>query len=358
MLVSVAYVLALVAGALIYWEIARSRRLRKRIEHVERTRAELAGHLEVVEQFGSEPFVMFDERGLIRNLNGRAQKLFGFASNELYGRSILSLIPNLDRTPRREPGRIEVRRKDGVRLWLQYRAARTQRERNMYLFFSDPPATAPTPEPQLAAVERVVGRILGHLEEPLTTINGYSGLALASAVEDSAVRAELEKIAAASERASRVAEVLLSFTGKQPASAHPVDLNAAVLAMKPAIRAAVNAEVAIRTASEPALATVNEDGLREAILILCESAERRLRSYPRRIEISVEASGANRVLRIADNGEPLSEGALAHLFEPLYLNREELGVELSPVYGLVHRWGGEIRVSSGGEGTIFEFLLH
>jgi PAS domain S-box-containing protein len=336
----------------------RLRKLRNQVQEAEGMHAALAGHVEILERFGSEPFMVFDGRGLIRGLNESAEKLFGFETKDLYGQSILRLIPNLNGPPPSARGRIEIQRRDGARMLLEFRAARTEGERKIYLFFTDPARSKREAEPELAMVERVVGRILGQLEEPLTTINGYSELALATVPADSPVRDELEKIASASERASRVAGVLLTFTGKRAASRVAIDLNAALRAMEPEIRAEVSADIVIRTGIEPAPAMVNEEGLREAIVILCAAAERRAGSGPCRIEISVETSGVNRVLKIADNGQLLSEEAQAHLFEPLYLNAAEIGVELSPVYGLVHGWGGEIRVSSGaGTGTTFELLI-
>jgi PAS domain S-box-containing protein len=357
LLILVAIGLASTLGGLIYGGV-RWTRLREKIAHAERIHAALEGHVQVLEEFGSEPYVMFDERGLIRALNARAETLFGFETKDLFGQSILRLIPNLHVAARRSRGLVEIQRQDGVQVTLQFRAARPEGQRTIYLFFADPGQAMHTLESDLAQVERVVGRILSQLEEPLTTINGYSELALAETMEESPVHAELENIVAASDRASRLAGVLLSFTGKQAVSLLPLDLNAMLRAMEPDIRRAVKADIVIRTDDKRAMAMVNEQGLREMTILLCVAAQPRLGSGAGRIEISVENSAHNRVLKISDNGQPLSEGALKHLFEPLYLNREELGVELSPVYGLAKQWGGEVRVSSSlGNGTVFELLL-
>src|SRR6202012_6103399 len=108
--------------------------------------------------------------------------------------------------------------------------------------------------------------------------------------------------------------VLMRFTGRQPSQGIALDLNEAVLAMESEIRAEVRASLAIHTAERPVRAKATPDGLREAILILCVAAQRRMRDKACRIEITVESRGANQVGEVADNGELLSAEAQAHLF--------------------------------------------
>lgn len=355
-LIGLGVTVACALAAFLFWEMSRARDLRRQVEEAAERYAGVTGHVDVLEK-SAEPFVMFDARGLIRTLNGRAEKLFGFETKELYGQSILRIIPNLPGARESTRGRIEVQRRDGERVSLDFRATRTEGERQIYLFFSEPVRNVLAGESPLAIAERVVGRILSHLEEPLTTINGYSGLALACA-ENAPVRDELEQIVAAGERASRIAVVLLGFTGKQAASVALVDLNAEVRAMEADIRASVKAEVLFSTDRNPARVWVNAEALRETMLILCVSAQLRCPADGGKIDVSVETHPTHHSLKVQDNGKSLSDEAKVHMFEPLYLNRDEIGVELSPIYGLVHKWKGEIRVANAGNsGTVFDLML-
>ncbi len=52
-------------------------------------------------------------------------------------------------------------------------------------------------------------------------------------------------------------------------------------------------------------------------------------------------------LEVADDGEGIEPGALAHIFEPFYTTRaEQTGLGLSAVQGIVRRLGGDIEVDS------------
>lgn len=368
---------ALIAAGVAAWSLRAVRRLSQEKDLLEQINTDLAGRAKLLEVSSLEAIVSFDSHGLIRGLNPRAEKLFGYAKAELFGRNILTLIPKLPSEGRMAGHRLETRRKDGAILKIGFRAERPERNNHTYLhtylFFddADPAIRAFDAEPPLSAMERVVERIVGEFEGPLTTINGYSELTLPAAEEDSAMRDSLKEIAAASDRASQVTHTLLAFTGKQAQPAEAVDINALLAGMAPEIRSMVGAEVRIETAPQPAVAVLNAESLREAIRMLCASADRRM-GHGDRLEIWVNTqsvahaqrvysgelhAGVYCVLRIADMGRQLSEAAMAHLLEPLYLNREEVGVELSPIYGLIHRIGGRIDCSTSAQGTVVELFL-
>jgi signal transduction histidine kinase len=69
-------------------------------------------------------------------------------------------------------------------------------------------------------------------------------------------------------------------------------------------------------------------------------------------------AGTYGALTISDSGSPLSAQLKDHLFEPLNRIHQEMGVDLSPIYGMVRSLGGGIAVVTGdGAGTTFEILL-
>lgn len=364
---------AVVAAGVAVWNFVRLRRLARERELLDEINTDLVGRAKLLEDASPEAIVSFDARGLIRSVNRRAEKLFGYAEADLFGRSILTLVPHLHSDRRPNGQRLEIRRKDGAQMIMDFRAERPARNNHTYLFFNDEHSRngAPDAEPPLAVMERVVQRIVGEFEGPLTTINGYSELTLPTAPQDSSVHDYLQEIAAASDRASRITHTLLAFTGKQALPAEPLDVNALVRSLDHEIRAAVTAEVHLETPSEPAFSLLNAESLREAIRMLCASAQRRMGqgdrleiciteqslSHARSVYSGELPAGEYHVLRIADTGRQLSEAAMAHLFEPLYLNRDEVGVELSPIYGLIHRTGGRIDCSSSRKGTAVELYL-
>ena len=66
-------------------------------------------------------------------------------------------------------------------------------------------------------------------------------------------------------------------------------------------------------------------------------------------------------LRVSDSGRGLSTGDAERLFEPFYTTSdgaERTGLGLSVVYGIVHRWNGEVRaLSAVGSGACFSVTI-
>lgn len=69
-------------------------------------------------------------------------------------------------------------------------------------------------------------------------------------------------------------------------------------------------------------------------------------------------AGTYGVITVSDPGRSLDADVLVHMFEPMYLNPALLGVDLSPIYGIITSLGGWLNVESGnGQGTTFEICL-
>jgi PAS domain S-box-containing protein len=79
----------LVAGEM----LARRSRHREVQESLQRDRKDLAARLATLESSYPQALVMMDSRGLIRRVNGAAERLFGYDEADLLGNSILRLLP-------------------------------------------------------------------------------------------------------------------------------------------------------------------------------------------------------------------------------------------------------------------------
>ena len=82
------------------------------------------------------------------------------------------------------------------------------------------------------------------------------------------------------------------------------------------------------------------------------------------IELAVEASNGDVLIRVRDTGRGIDPSALPHLFDPFYqvdrtLDRREggLGIGLSLVRSLVAMHGGDVRAFSEGRGKGSEFVV-
>ena len=370
-------IVAFLSGFLLVIADAHARRSRSREEQaaLQRENQGLAARLAAVESQFTEALVMMDARGLIRRVNPAAEVLFGYQEEELFGHNILRLLPFAPSArnpvaPRMASDggqgvEMDVRCKDGSSVKVRMTGTRSECEgpSDFYMFFKEAPAT-PSPQPRLALVERVVGRISGKFEELLTTINGYGELALHAAPEESPLRQHLEEIVAASEQASHLARNLLAFSGSQLIPLEPVDLNA--VAQEAAKQ--LGEPIQLDLPAEAPVALSNRECLQQVIRLLAESggmsASIRVQTSqcvldrPRAIYSGKLSAGTYAVITVSNKEMSLDADVLAHMFEPMYQDAVLHGVELSPIYGIITSLGGRLHVeSSDGGGTVFEIWM-
>jgi signal transduction histidine kinase len=361
LIVAVAVSVSLLATA-----YACFRSWRKERELQLRANDTLAARLRLLEERTTQAIVIVDRDGLIRRVNPVAAQCFGYSEAELFGQSILRLMPQVPSVRANasevEVGLVEVGLKDGSRMRMCCKAAKSA-EQEIYLFFDDAlPNNSgagreqPRQTPTLEVAERVVSRIVRQLEDLLTTINGYTELALHETSEDSPARKDLEEIASASDTASHLTRHLLAFTGNQMIPVEYVNLNAMLERLQPQFGA-----VQIEFCAEHLFVFANAPCLRQIIVIFCGSARHRV-GHETAVQIVTSRRRLGAIeyaaITISDCGPALAPATLDCLFEPLFLDREELGVELSAIYGTVRNLGGLINVASEeGRGTTFEILI-
>jgi C4-dicarboxylate-specific signal transduction histidine kinase len=181
-------------------------------------------------------------------------------------------------------------------------------------------------------------------------------LALDGTSENSPVRNDLEEIATASDAASRLTRHLLAFSGNQPIPREYVDVNALVESLQPKFEA-----VQVEVSAEHLYVMANRQCLQQIVTVFCGSASHRAGpDAAKQIVTGRRKEGAAEyaAISITDGGPALPPATLDCLFEPLFFDREGLGVELSAVYGMVRNLGGSINVASDAvRGTTFEILI-
>jgi C4-dicarboxylate-specific signal transduction histidine kinase len=356
-----ASVLLLTTACVWAWFTARKRNSERRASD------KLAARVRVLEEESVQGILLVDGVGLIRGANKSARKMFGFADGEMLGKNIFRLTQNLP--PAGSTGMdLEMVCKDGARLSTHCRAAKIPgpfsgsrtRGEETYLFFAEASVKsgghAEHEFSTLDVAERVVNRIVKQLEGLLTTINGYTELALHETSENSPVRKDLEEIATASDAASSLTRHLLAFVGNQPIPLERVDVNALLESLQPKFKA-----VQVEVSAEHLYVLANRQCLRQIITVFCGSASHRAgQDAAKQIVTSRHREGPAEyaAISISDRGPALPPATLDCLFEPLFLDEESLGVELSAVYGMVKNLGGSIHVASdAGRGTTFEILI-
>ncbi|HKC24170.1 MAG TPA: ATP-binding protein, partial [Thermoanaerobaculia bacterium] len=212
----------------------------------------------------------------------------------------------------------------------------------------------------------------------LTAILCYSD-SLLMALEDEPtgrLRADVEQIRRAGERAAALTRQLLAFSRRQILDLEPLDLNAIVRDAATMLGPLLGERIGLDVALAPALGAIRSDrsqmdqvvlnlvlNARDAMpnggRILIETAEIGLGSRDARARGL--APGRYVRLAVTDEGVGMDESVRSRIFEPFFTTKPPgrgTGLGLSTVHGIVRQTGGDVRVSSApGRGATFEVLL-
>ena len=280
----------------------------------------------------------------------------------------------------------ELLRKDGSRIWCHLTLAPV----------SDPSGT---PEYFTAVVEditerkrleeqflqaqkmRAIGQLAGGVAHDfnnlLTTILGYCELLQRRLPAGDPLRAYVDEIAGAGERARALTSQLLAFGRKQILRTVPIDLNAVIEGMDRLLRHLVGGGVQLERSLDPELGTVRADpGQMEQVLmnLVLNARDAMPRGGRATIEtrnewIRAESApdptglppGPYAVVSVTDTGVGMDAAVRGQLFEPFFTTKETgkgTGLGLSTVYGIVKQSGGAITVASEvGRGSRFDVYL-
>jgi PAS domain S-box-containing protein len=224
---------------------------------------------------------------------------------------------------------------------------------------------------KMEAVGRLAGGVAHDFNNLLTVINGYSELALNQIPVGSPLRAGLQQIREAGERAADLTRQLLAFSRKQVTQPSILNLNDSVLEASQMLRRVIGEDIELVCQLEPALWRVKADvgQIHQVLMNLAVNARDAMPDggslviETRNLEfdgttgaLSTELPpGAYVMLAVGDSGMGMSEEVQRHIFEPFFTTKEQgkgTGLGLAMVFGIVQQGGGRIWVESQvGHGT-------
>ena len=230
---------------------------------------------------------------------------------------------------------------------------------------------------RMEAVGRLAGGIAHDFNNLLTIIKGYAELAEQRTGMQPDLRADIQQIENAAERASTLIRQLLAFSRRQVLQPKVIDLNAIVLGLDKLLGRLMGEHIEMRTRcganvghvkADPAqieqvimnLVVNARDAMPKGGRLTVETVNVELDSTYARDHVSVKP-GSYVMLAVSDSGIGMSPETVAHIFEPFYTTKESgqgTGLGLSTVYGIVKQSGGYIWVySEPGKGTTFKVYL-
>jgi len=237
---------------------------------------------------------------------------------------------------------------------------------------------------KMEAIGRLAGGVAHDFNNLLTSILGGSSLVLErldsgpAAPTDPVLRAEVEQIQAAAERAASLTQQLLAFSRRQVVEPRVLDLNSVAQNTARMLERLLGEEIRLELALDPGLSPVRADEgqMHQVLINLAVNARDAmpgggvLRIATSTLEVERAAAahagaeipaGRYSVLAVSDSGVGMSEQTLAHIFEPFFTTKEKgkgTGLGLATVYGIVTQSGGFVSAESvAGGGSTFRVLL-
>jgi signal transduction histidine kinase/ActR/RegA family two-component response regulator len=230
---------------------------------------------------------------------------------------------------------------------------------------------------KLETIGTLAGGIAHDFNNILAGVLGYVQLALLDLPKESPVRADIEEVQRAANRAADLARQILVFSRRSEQKLQPVLLTDVVEEALKLIRASVPTTIDIRRTIDPETPPVMADPtqIHQVLMNLGTNAAHAMREggmlavdlsrvdiVPGQDDVPVTLlPGRFARLSVRDTGHGMDHATLERIFEPFFTTKptgEGTGLGLSVVHGIVTKHGGAIVVDSAlGAGTTFTVYL-
>jgi two-component system cell cycle sensor histidine kinase/response regulator CckA len=348
-------------------------------------------------EHAQDAIFVYDENGIVEEVNRAAELLVGATREQIVGRSFLVTLPAEDREQvlsdfreTLENGRslelkqIRIERRDGTIVPAEVTSSvveiggkplvvghlRDVSERNAM-------AEQFRVAQKMEAVGLLAGGVAHDFNNLLTAILGYSQLLATELAGNPEHFSAIEEIRKAGERAAGLTGQLLAFSRKQILAPKVLDANEIVRQIREMLARLIGEDIRMVMNLDPALGMIRADAgqLEQVIMNLAVNARDamphggRLTLETANVELDESDThshapampGPYVMLVVTDTGMGMDGATRERIFEPFFTTKEKghgTGLGLSTVYGIVKQSGGFISVETEtGKGTAFRVYL-
>jgi PAS domain S-box-containing protein len=230
---------------------------------------------------------------------------------------------------------------------------------------------------KMEAIGTLAGGVAHDFNNILTVLSGYGTLLQMKMNKTNPLRAYVDHILSASEKATNLTQSLLAFSRQRPISLSSVNLNDVVRGTEKLLKRLLTEDITLKTLLDAGEHTVMVD-ITQIDQILFNLATNARDAMPRGGTLTVQTGlinldresiqmhgisqhGRYALLSVSDTGVGMDEETKDKLFVPFFTTKEVgkgTGLGLSTVYGIVRQHNGHINVYSElGMGTTFRIYL-
>jgi two-component system NtrC family sensor kinase len=214
---------------------------------------------------------------------------------------------------------------------------------------------------KLAAIGQLVAGVAHELNNPLTSVGGYSQLLMKAQCSEE-IKRDLDRINRQAQRAAKIVENLLTFARRREPRKESINVNDAIersleLQGHQLELDRISVVKELDEALPPTVADAFQ--MQQVFMNIISNALRALRDWggERRLRVGSGLAGDMIHLEFADSGPGIPSEVMERLFEPFFTTREVgegTGLGLSISYGIVEAHGGRIWAQSEvGKGSTF-----
>jgi PAS domain S-box-containing protein len=212
---------------------------------------------------------------------------------------------------------------------------------------------------KLAAIGQLVAGVAHELNNPLTSVIGYSQLLMKAQCSEE-IKRDLDRINRQAQRAARIVENLLTFARRREPRKESINLND-VVERSLELQALQLDRISVVKELDEALPSTLADPfqMQQVFMNIIGNAHQVLRDWggEKRLRVGSGLAGGMIHLEFADSGPGIPSQVMERLFEPFFTTREigeGTGLGLSISYGIVEAHGGRIWAQSEvGKGSTF-----
>jgi two-component system cell cycle sensor histidine kinase/response regulator CckA len=339
--------------------------------------------------------------GVLLEVNEAAVVHYGYGRDELAGLTVSVFdAPGGDAVPSRgeddprtalEESAIRHRKKDGTLIWVELKVHEIDVDGGLACLASVRDVTERKmaqdalrkTEQQLLQVQKMeaIGSLAGGIAHDfnnlLSVILSYAALIIEELKPGEPVRADVEQIQLAGQKAAQLTRQLLAFSRKQMLQLVVLDLNKVVADIEKMLGRLIGEDILVSVLTERSLGKIHADAgqIEQILMNLVVNARDAMPTGGRlTIETSnVELDGAYAsehvdfkpgsyiLLAVTDTGTGMDDATRARVFEPFFTTKGKdrgTGLGLATVFGIVKQSGGHILLYSElGNGTTFKIYF-